>query len=180
MISTASTPRIVLARYGAIAEVARFRWNLNETPRRGMAVVVKCHRGEMLGTVLEPVRLPQESDGDAEFEVLRVATAADEVAERDARKACADEFPRWQQRIDEWNLELQLIELERTLGGEKTILYVLCDRGPDSTKLALQAAAAGLGIVEVQPVNSDGLVQLPASGGCGSGGCGSGGGGCGH
>ena len=44
--------------------------------------------------------------------------------------------------------------------------------GAETTKLALQAAAAGLAVVEVQPVNADGPVPLAAAGG---GGCGSGG-----
>ena len=43
-------------------------------------------------------------------------------------------------------------------------------------RIALLAAAAGLGIVHVQPVEADGIVHQPSGGG---GGCGSGGGGCG-
>ena len=69
-------------------------------------------------------------------------------------------------------LDLQLIDLEWTLDRTKLILYVLNERGPDCTKLALQAAAAGLGLVEVQPVDENGLVAVEPSGGCGSGGCG--------
>jgi hypothetical protein len=82
-------------------------------------------------------------------------------------------FPEWITRITEWELMLELIDLEWTLDRQKLILYVLNDRGPDCTKLALQAAAAGLGTIEVQPVTAEGLVTPPAStGGCGSCGCG--------
>jgi len=73
----------------------------------------------------------------------------------------------------QWGLSLELIDLEWTLDRQKLILYVICDRGPDTTKLALQAAASGFGVVEVQPVSSTGLVTIPQSS------CGSGGGGCG-
>jgi hypothetical protein len=51
-------------------------------------------------------------------------------------------------------------------------LYVLTERGPATTTLALQAAAEGLGLIEVQPVSAAGLVAVPSGGGCGTGGCG--------
>ncbi len=76
-------------------------------------------------------------------------------------------------RIDEWKLSLELIDLEWTLDKSKLILYVLNDRGPESTKLALQAAAAGWGTIEVQPVGPDGPISVSQGGGCGSGHCGS-------
>jgi hypothetical protein len=86
---------------------------------------------------------------------------------------CEDQFPQWCARISQWALHLELVDLEWTLDRQKLILYVLCDRGPDSTKLALQAAASGLGVIEVQPVSANGLMSIPKSS------CGSGGGGCG-
>ena len=66
-------------------------------------------------------------------------------------------------------------DMEWTLDRQKLVLYVLGGRGPETTKLALQAAAAGLAVVEVQPVDANGPVPVPAAGGggCGSGGCGS-------
>ncbi|MDC0308378.1 PSP1 C-terminal domain-containing protein, partial [Planctomycetaceae bacterium] len=170
-----------LVRYGAIPEVARFQWSLAATPERGQAVVVNSHRGQMLGTVLEEITAAD--DTELETEVLRLATADDLRIAVDLKSACTQECREWEERISKWNLELQLLDLEKTLDGAKKILYVLCDRGPDSTKLALQAAAEGLGIIEVQPVDAEGLVTIESGGGgCGSGGggCGSGGGGCSH
>jgi len=171
MISSTSTQhRIVLVRYGAIPEVARFRWALPVVPERGQTVVVNNHRGEMLGTVLEQVK--QNSDTEVETEVRRLATSDDLRTAETLKSSCTQEYSDWEERISRWNLELQLLDLETTLDGAKKILYVLCDRGPDSTKLALQAAAEGLGIIEVQPVDADGLVNIDGGGGCGSGGCG--------
>ncbi|HUG19367.1 MAG TPA: hypothetical protein VMM56_10340 [Planctomycetaceae bacterium] len=173
-----SSPQIVLARYGAISEVARFRWLLDCEPQRGQRVVVKSHRGEMLGTVLERVEAAHDphAENEVDFKVVRLPNAEDERRAIELQRRASDEYGDWLGRIAEWNIDLQLIDLERTLDGEKLILYVLCDRGPESTKLALHAAAGGLGIVEVQPVDREGLVVIPSSGGgCGSGGCGSGG-----
>ena len=76
--------------------------------------------------------------------------------------------------MNDWQLQLQLIDVERTLGDDHVILYVLNDQNAETTRLALLAAAAGFGIIHVQPVTADGIVNQ-TSGGCGSGGCGSGG-----
>jgi cell fate regulator YaaT (PSP1 superfamily) len=167
----------VLVRYGAVPEVARFA-STEATPlRRGSRVVVQTRRGTELGTVLEALRNPEPVSQDASVEepsVLRLATATDEAAVASQRKHSQADFDEWVKRIQGWKLDLELLDIERTLDDEKLILFVLNDQGPDCTKLALYAAAEGLGLIEVQPVNGDGPVEL-AVGGCSSGGCGSGG-----
>lgn len=172
MISPAK-PNVVLVRYGAVPEVARCSVPEDLQITRHDQVVVETHRGREVATVLEQTRPPQEPGVELptpSFSVLRIATVEDlsqtsSIAER------MEEFAVWEERIAEWNLDLQLIELEWTLDREKLILYVLNERGPECTKLALQAAAAGLGIIEVQPVGADGPMTLPTGGGCGSCGC---------
>ena len=68
------------------------------------------------------------------------------------RRAAADAFGGWEQRIAEWRLDVQLVDLEWTIDQSRLILYVLNDRGPECAKLALQAAAGGWGVIDVQPV----------------------------
>lgn len=163
---------ICLVRYGAVPEVARFTV-AEGMLQRGQPVVVQTQRGLQLGTVLEWLKPSGEVDpADVEFHVVRVATAEDLARSRQLAHDCEESFPQWCARISQWNLNLELVDLERTLDGEKQILYVLCERGPDSTKLALQAAASGLGIIEVQPVSTSGPVQMQTGGSCGTGGCG--------
>lgn len=165
----------VLVRYGAVPEVARFVHRTHAELPRGEAVVVQTHRGLQLGEVLETLAASASSKADepVDFEIVRIATAEDHATARERQKECESEFYEWCRRIVLWNLSLELIDLERTLDGEKAILYVLTERGPATTTLALQAAAAGLGIIEVQPVSAAGLVSLPTGGGgCGTGGCG--------
>lgn len=186
--------RTILIRYGRVSEVARFACDLDVIPGRDVQVVVQTHRGPELGTVLEALRQsvatnghgtnghahPEEPEVPPHERVLRIASPADLQLAEELREAAQAEFPRWLERIAEWNLQLDLIDLEWTLDRQKLVLYVLTDRGPETTKLALQAAAAGLTVIEVQPVGPEGLVTLGGGGGgCGSGGCGSGGG-CGH
>ena len=137
--------------------------------------MVQTDRGLQLGTLLERLKpnLDPIKESETEFKLIRMATQADLQAAQDRTTECEDEFVRWCARISDWRLNLELVDLEWTLDRQKLILYVLCERGPDSTKLALQAAAAGLGVVEVQPVAATGLVTIPQSS------CGSGEGGCG-
>lgn len=166
-----SNSAIYLVRYGTTPEVARCAAATNEPWPRGTTVVVQTHRGLQLGAILERLKFTG-APPDTEFEVLRAATADDLTASAVLQRRCEAEFPAWERRINEWGLHLELIDLERTLDDAKLILYVLTERGPDATQLALQAAAAGLGILEVQPVGADGPVMLSSGGGCGSGGCG--------
>lgn len=165
----------ILARYGRIAEVAEFDCPLSPPPPRDALVVVQSHRGQELARVLNVVR-PGSNGAAAAHEavVLRLAAPGD-IAQGERLQQGADaSFARWLQRIAEWKIDLELIDLEWMLDEKKLVLYVLAARGPESTKLALHAAAAGLGTIEVQPVGPEGL--LPAlqesGGGCGSGGCG--------
>lgn len=166
---------IFLVRYGAVPEVARCSSESTEFPERGTAVVVESHVGLQLGTVLErlkPAFDPAKAD-EAAFKLIRTATEQDLQTAHQHSRECETAFPEWCARISQWQLNLELIDLEWTLDRQKLVLYVLCERGPDSTKLAIQAAAAGFGVIEVQPVSSEGRVAITQSS------CGSGGGGCG-
>ena len=171
---------LALVRYGTIPEVARFECDAAAGLTRGVPVVVETHRGVQVGTFLERVtpvhpadRDPMEPEYAPPRPLLRTASAADLAAASELANDAQTAFDEWTAYIVKWNLDLELIDLEWTLDRQKLILYVLNERGPDCTKLALQAAAAGLGIIEVQPVTADGLVTQPTGGG---GGCGS----CGH
>jgi len=172
----------LLVRYGVIPEVARFAWEGDAPPSRGEMVVIASRRGVELGSALEVVREPSvpAANGSAETtdaaevnRVLRTASDDDLAQAGELRRDANASFVEWQTRIAEWNLQLELIDLEWMLDRQKLVLYVLGGRGPDTTRLALQAATAGLAVIEVQPVDASGLLATGGgSGGCGSGGCG--------
>lgn len=179
--ATVVPTQVYLVRYGAVPEVARFAYQGDATLRRSDRVVVDSHRGLQLGTVLERLKPSTKLDpSELDSRIDRLASPIDLADHQSLVRDCEDAFAAWCTRIVQWDLKLELIDLEWTLDRQKLILYVLCERGPDSTKLALQAAAAGLGIIEVQPVSAEGPIQIaPSGGGCGSGGDG-GGCGCSH
>jgi len=172
---------VFLVRYGAIPEVGEFSCALPERPPRNATVIVRSHRGLEIGTLLEAVRRPSRSSADprdsgdevTNSPVVRVATTEDRAQHASLRHEAQEAYSEWRNRIAEARLDLELIDLEWTLDRGKLVLYVLGDRGADTTKLALLAAAEGSTPIEVQPVAAEGVVSMPASGGgCGSGGCG--------
>jgi cell fate regulator YaaT (PSP1 superfamily) len=175
-MSTVSLRETVLARYGAIPEVARFRILPLKPLKRETQVILRTHRGIELGTLLQDVdegfdRISAEDQSETSC-ILREATVDDLQQYARSRSDCEAQFEAWTQRIAQWKLNLQLVELEWLFEPKKLVLYVLNERGPDCTKLALQAAAAGLGIIEVQPIDGEGIIRLDNTGGCGSGHCG--------
>ncbi len=175
--------KTVLVRYGAISEVSRFINASGSALSRGTRVVVQSHRGLESGLLLEDAPADSPANGHEPADqsepdtarILRAVTDDDCRASQSHQTACEEQFAAWQARIRDWKLHLELIDLEWTLDRSKLILYVLNDRGPECTRLALHAAATGLGIVEVQSVGADGLVPAESGHQCGSGGCGSGG-----
>ncbi len=186
MISTDLQNSIYLVRYGQVPENAHARWS-NEpsasvsTLDRGDVVILHTHRGLQMGTILEKLtatadsRVTDTDSWEISCQILRKAVSNDIAADQSQRQRAVSEFVSWNDRIAQWKLSLELIDLEWTYDDEqKLILYVLNDRGAETTRLALLAAAAGLGVIEVQPVTATGLaVASPKGGGCGSGGCGS-------
>ncbi len=163
---------LALVRYGRVPQVARFGGHA-EAPQRGAEVVVATERGEELGVVLHVTALPPGELGEGEeFTglVVRGATPEDLESVSGVQRELDAEFGTWLTRAATWNLQLEIIDLEKTLDG-RLVLYVLNDRGPETTRLALLAAAAGHGVVHVQPVSAEGIVQQKAGGGCGDCGC---------
>ncbi len=178
------TPKcVLLVRYALVPQVARFGVpeqlydEITDELLRHAEVVVNTDRGAEIGQVLEVVRVQTSADENpVTGDVLRMATSADLQVQAEHRRTANAEFSAWETRIENWKLQLQLIDIEITLNGDQIVLYVLNGQDAETTRLALLAAAAGLGIIHVQPVSADGMVAKESGGG---GGCGSGGGGCG-
>jgi cell fate regulator YaaT (PSP1 superfamily) len=160
----------VLVRYGNVSQAARYNVpaQIHHSVTRGLGVVVRTDRGLEIGHVLEvlPPSLVDAIENITDIE--RFATDKDRETYDRQQQQSDIEFETWHHRMQEWNLQLELIDLERTLDDERVILYVLNDQNAETTRLALLAAAAGLGIIHVQPVSADGIVS-GSGGGCGSG-----------
>lgn len=162
-----------LVRYGVIPEVARFRADIPESLQRGASVVIQSPRGLEMGELLQSIPYRPVGEDEVELKIERLATAEDLAQKQKLTDDCQIAFAEWWSRIQDWQVEVELLDLEWTLDRSKLILYVLSGRGPESTKLALYAATTGIP-VEVQPVGKEGLVPMPAAShgcGCSDGGC---------
>ncbi|MCA8989985.1 MAG: hypothetical protein KDA78_20230, partial [Planctomycetaceae bacterium] len=160
-----------LIRYGHAGTTALASCESSRLLNRGAEVVVQTGHGTQLADVMESVsRTGMPEDVNPETVILREATAADLDRQEEFDRRAEDSFLDWQTRIAEWKVDVELMDLEWTLDGERLLIYVLNERGPECTKLALMAAAKGQGIVEVVPLSATGISK-PQSGGCGSGGC---------
>ncbi len=164
---------LYLLRIGACGETVRCFGDESPLFKRGDQVVLQTGRGEMLAHVMQ--HLPEEKKTTNEIlqnRILRAATSEDLKRQHNLKLRAEQEFIAWRERIQKWQVDVELVDLEWTLDGNKLILYVLNSRGPECTKLAIQAAAEGLGVIDVVPVSTGGVVVPAASGcGCGSGGC---------
>lgn len=171
-LETAATPLTALIRYGRIAEVARFELPAGICVSRGDRVVIDSPLGQIVGEVLDENRNFWSQDRESEEltgTVHRLATEADDsVHLQNVRRADA-EFGEWVQRIREWQIDVELVDLEFTLDG-RTSLYILNGRDAEPTKLALRAVTEHHGLIDVHPVSSEGVVPAQKSG-CGSCGC---------
>ncbi len=154
---------VVLARYGNVPQVARFV-SPESSLTRGMLVVAETDRGQEIATVLDTIAV--RGDEAHTGTIVRRATDQDLLQAKSLTVSANQQFADWARRVSEWKLELELIDLERTL-DDRLILYVLNDRGAETTRLALLTAANGLGIVHVQPVSAEGIISA-SGGGCGS------------
>lgn len=161
---------LVLARYGRVPQVARFAaWG--DRPERTASVVVSTDRGQELAVVLQTLP-PDAKTAEGEVatptgELLRLATDDDLLRSTRDQQAAEDSFAEWLARAEKWKLQLELIDIERTL-DDRLIMYVLNDRNAESTRMALLAAAGGFGVIHVQPVSAEGIVQASGGGGCGT------------
>lgn len=166
---------LLLARYGRVPQVARFA-GFGPVIGRGDLVIVSTERGDEVATCLQCLPAPKKSDPAPALtgELLRKITDEDMARHKELTARAETVFPMWLQKVSDWKLQLELVDIELTL-DERTILYVLNERNAETTRFALLSAAAGLGIVHVQPVSTEGIVTSGGGGGCGScnsdGGC---------
>lgn len=159
---------LVLARYGRVPQVARFS-GFGKPIDRSTPIVVTTERGQELATVLQtlPVKTSAPESEGITGEVVRVASEEDLGLSNQLQQKSEAGFSNWLGKVAGWKLQLELIDTEYTL-DDRLILYVLNDRGAETTRMALLAAAAGFGVVHVQPVSAEGIVQASGGGGCGS------------
>ncbi|TWU36066.1 PSP1 domain-containing protein [Novipirellula artificiosorum] len=114
----------------------------NQSWRYGDQVVVRTARGTEIGTVLCEAtaaaieHLPEPTDGS----ILR-QVSSDDRSKRDQYEAIArEDIDGCQRSANQLGLEMQIVDVERLLGGERIIVYYLAEQRVDFRQLVRELA----------------------------------------
>lgn len=113
-----------------------------ETYRYGDDVVVRSSRGTEIGTVLceaTPAAIDQMEE-PTEGRILRKMSADDRVQSSHLESLIDKDRLKCQQCIDRLKLKMELVDVERILGGEKIVVYFLADQRVDFRQLVRDLA----------------------------------------
>ena len=121
-------------RYGVTRILGEFTARGFGSLARGTAVIVRSERGHEWGTVLSTATQQTRTylgTSDAHGRIIRLATPEDE-AERDrAVLAEKEAFAGCLELIKERNMQMQLVDAEQVIGGERLIFYYVSEQRVD-------------------------------------------------
>lgn len=159
-----------IVRYGQMRLLGEYEGLTGQKHPRGQAVVVRSDRGTELGEVLCPAtdRTAAFLENPARGEILRTASPDDLAAEaglvarQKAGFACCLEF------IARRRLQMDLVEVEAILGGERMIFYYLAEKRVDFRELVKDLARACQTRIEMRQIGIRDEAKLLADyGDCG-------------
>ncbi|QDT47199.1 PSP1 domain-containing protein [Symmachiella dynata] len=131
-------PSRYVVRYGLIRHVAPFSVKGPQTYARGDSVVVRSDRGMELGEVLceateRAVKFLPSSE--TKGHIVRIATLEDEQSSGELHEKERIEFHDCAEMIRERKLQMELIDVEHVLGGERIVFFYLAEKRVDFREL---------------------------------------------
>ncbi len=110
--------------------------------RYGDQVVVRTDRGTEIGTVLcEATSSALESMIEpTQGRIVRALTEDDRAQWRHLESKTSDDLTTAQRCVDGLGLKMELVDVERILGGERTVIYFLADERVDFRQLVRDLA----------------------------------------
>ena len=163
--------RRYVVRYGAMRYLAEFTTKGPSAFARNAQVIVRSHRGTEWGEVLceatERTRSYLGKD-DAAGRILRTATPEDERTRDEVWQREQDAFLGCQQMITEHKLNMQLVDTEQLLGGERIVFYFLAEKRVDFRSLVKDLAKKFQARIEMRQIGIRDEAKLLADyGDCG-------------
>jgi cell fate regulator YaaT (PSP1 superfamily) len=137
---------------------------------RGQRVVVQTDRGTELGEVLCPAsdRTARFLENPARGEVFRVATEADLAAHAALTQRQKEGFAACREFIARRRLQMDLVDVEAILGGERMVFYYLAEKRVDFRELVKDLARALRTRIEMRQIGVRDEAKLLADyGDCG-------------
>ena len=116
-----------VVRHGAMRHLGEFDTRRDAEYRRDDRVLVQTHRGVEPGTVLCPAseRTSQFLSGSSSGRILRLLNTQDLMELERIKGLQQQEFMTCVQLIRHRKLQMQLIDVEHLLGGERIVFYFL-------------------------------------------------------
>jgi cell fate regulator YaaT (PSP1 superfamily) len=137
---------------------------------RGQRVIVRSDRGTELGEVLCPAtdRTALFLENPARGEILRVATAEDLEAESRLASRQKEGMLRCQEFVARRRLQMDLVDVECILGGERMVFYYLAEKRVDFRELVKDLARTFQTRIEMRQIGVRDEAKLLADyGDCG-------------
>ncbi len=163
------TPTYIV-RYGQMRFLGEYTGLPEHDHRRGEAVVVRSDRGVELGEVLCPAtdRAALFLENPARGEILRTATAEDLASGARLLEIQRQGFVTCQEFIGRRKLQMDLVDVEAILGGERMVFYYLAEKRVDFRELVKDLARAFRTRIEMRQIGVRDEAKLLADyGDCG-------------
>lgn len=163
------TPTLVV-RYGQMRFLGEFAGLPDQVHPRGQAVILRTERGTELGEVLSPAtdRTARFLENPARGEIVRIATAEDLQHSQGLAERQREAFGICREFIERRKLQMDLVDVEAILGGERLVFYYLAERRVDFRELVKDLARAFRTRVEMRQIGVRDEAKLLADyGDCG-------------
>ena len=159
-----------VVRYGQMRHLGEYAGLAGQDHPRGQRVVVRSDRGTELGEVLCPAtdRTALFLENPVRGEILRPATAEDLAAEARLAGAPEEGFAACREFIARRRLQMDLVDVEAILGGERMVFYYLAEKRVDFRELVKDLARAFQTRIEMRQIGVRDEAKLLADyGDCG-------------
>lgn len=132
-----------VVRYGSTRLIAEFSVKGEQQYKRSQEVIVRSNRGVEWGEVLcDATDRTREYLGSKEVagRLLRIANEKDYERREEMRNREPDDFQGVRETIAEHKLQMQLVDIEHILGGERMIVFYLAENRVDFRQLVKSLA----------------------------------------
>ena len=135
-------PNTYVVRFGLMRLLGEFRGLAGQAHPRGQKVVVRSDRGHEIGEVLCPAtdRTAKFLENALRGDVLRVASEEDRGIEARLPARQVDGMASCREFIEKRKLQMDLVDVEAILGGERMVFYYIAEKRVDFRELVKDLA----------------------------------------
>jgi cell fate regulator YaaT (PSP1 superfamily) len=131
-----------VVRYGQMRQIGEYESFEGRIHLRGERVLIRSDRGIEMGEVLCPTTERTASFLENPFrgQILRVATSEDLVAEQLLGERVKQGFAACEEFVRKRRLQMDLVDVEAILGGERMVFYYVSEKRVDFRELVKDLA----------------------------------------